>query len=297
MKPTHLTTIPSGLRPLPHDRRDLSLGGVFGFPKLVDVPDTDFDVATPQFMKDQGSKDFCTGATVTEVSEDQEGVELSMDFQYAASAKIRGNYSDWGMDLRIAFQSGVDSGSLEMQYVPNSFFTQTRDFLANWENWPAICWQKALERRKASYFKVDGKYDTFDNIRAAMWRFRDEKRTIGVGAAWRDSWIRSTDGVVPDKYEEGGFGHAFKIFGQKVIAGELHLKAQLSNGPIGDNGIYYFKRSVVNREFGVFGQFMYQDMPKDQAIFYQKHGIQADDSLWRKAIKVIKSILKPTYYL
>lgn len=297
MQPT--TTIKPGLQKLTEDKRDLSLGGIFGTPKLTGVPDVDFAVATPLVMKDQGDLDFCTGYAVTEVSEDQETVELSPAFQYAASAKIRGDWRSWGMDLRIAFQSAVETGSLEQSRVPTSFLTQTRDFLANWDNWPAESWELAEAHKKESFFKVDFHYDIFDNIRAAMWKFKQDKRTIGVGAEWRQSWILSPGGVIPDDYDQSqeGMGHAFKIFGQKVIDGELHLCAQLSNGPIGDHGIYYFKRATVNREFKDFGQFMFQDMPKDQAFFYQKNGIQVDDSPLKKAVKVIKSILNPTYYL
>lgn len=288
-------TIQPGLRKLPLDKRDLSLGGLFGYQKLTDVPDTDFIVAQPFKMKDQGDLDFCTGYTVSEVSEDQEMVEFSPHFQYAASSKIRGDWKAWGMDLRIAFKSAVDYGSLDVNDVPKSFLTQTRDFLANWENWPTTCFDLAVQYKKESFFKVDGEHDTFDNIRAAMWKFRDDKRTIGVGATWRQSWINAWGGVIPLTYEEGGFGHAFKIFGQKVIAGELHLCAQLSNGPIGDNGIYYFKRETVNREFGDFGCFMFQDIGKNKAVFYQKHDIQMEDSFFSKLWKVITSILIPKY--
>ena len=292
-------TIKAGLRKLSKDSRDLSLGSIFGFQKLEGVPDTDFIVASPFKMKDQGDDDFCTGYTVTEVSEDQEGIELDPDFQYAASAKIRGDHESWGMDLRIAFKSAVDYGSLPRSQRPSIMEGKDRNFRANWKNWPEECFEQAFPYKKKTFFDVDGRYDLFDNIRAALWKFKDERRTVGVGAEWRTSWTRSENGVIPNDYDkdEEGFGHAFKIFGQKVIAGELHLVAQLSNGPIGDNGIYYFKRETVNREFKDFGQYMYQDMPKEQALFYQKHGIQVGDSSWRKAWKVIKSILKPTYYL
>lgn len=294
---TQNVTIKPGLRKLSEDKRDLSLGSIFGHPKLEGIED--FIVATPLVMKDQASDDFCTGYTVTEVSEDQEGIELDPDFQYAASCKIRGSYEEWGMDLRIAFKSGVDVGSLPKKDRPAYMEGKPRNFRANWENWTEECFEKAQNYKKATFFKVDGQYDLFDNIRAAMWQFRNERRTIGVGAEWRQSWTNSPGGVISDDYDrkEEGFGHAFKIFGQKTIDGEIHLMAQLSNGPIGDQGIYYFKRATVNREFRDFGQYMYQDMPRDQAFFYQKHGIQVGDASWRKAWKVIISILRPTYYL
>lgn len=291
------SVITPGLEKLAYDKRDLSLGGIFGFAKLTDVPDIDWIVKEPLKMKNQLDKDFCTGYTVTEVSEDQEGVELSPDFQYAASCRIRGDYTKWGMDLRIAFKSAVEYGSLAVSDVPFLTDDKTRDFLANPVNWPLECWEKATAYKKQTFYAADGPYDIFDNIRSNLWKYKEEHRTIGVGAKWRNSWISAPNGVVPDVYEDDGFGHAFKIFGQKMINGEPHLIAQLSNGDIGDNGIYYFKRSVVNREFGDYGQFMYQDLPKNTAVFYQKHNIKVSDSFFSKIVKVITSILNPKYYL
>lgn len=286
----------SGLRTLKVDHRDIPLGGIFGHIDIKDVPNTDFIVAQPLKIKDQKDSDFCTAYTVTEVSEDQEGVELNPHFQYAAFCSLRGNFTEWGGDLRTACASAVKIGSLEESLVP-AFMREAiergdRNFVADWRNWPDECFQLAKNRAKGSYFSVDGPNDTFDNIRAAMWQFRAENRSIAVGSMWRSSWTEDADGIVKNAEDQGLFGHAFKIFGQKVINDELHLCAQLSNGPVGDNGIYYFTREVVNTEFGPFGQFMFQDLPKETAQFYQKHGIKAKDGTFTILWKIIKNYLK-----
>lgn len=284
-----------GLKKIEHDPRDVTLGGIFKQIDITEVPNTDFLVANPYKIKDQGSTDFCTGYTVTSVSEDQEEVELCPEFQYAASCKIRGSYDEWGMDLRTAFASAVKIGSLEVSHVPKHMIdpVQNRDraIIANWENWGEEAFLMAKLHQKGSYFKVDGRYDTFDNIRAALWQFRDEKRTIGVGAIWKDAWTYDEDGVITPVDQGGAFGHAFKVFGQKVIKGEIYLCAQLSNGDCGDNGIYYFPREVVNKEFQPFGQYMFQDLPKETAKFYQLHGIKASDSLFIQILKVVKNYI------
>lgn len=286
----------SGLRPLPEDRRDASLGGIFGQVDIAEVPSGDFVVAMPLRIKDQGQSDFCTAFAVTEISEDQEEIELSPHFQFALICMLRNDIGEWGSDLRSAFASAVSGkgGSLEEALVPEAMRRKIdegdRDHVADWRNWPEECFRLAGYRAKGSYFKVDGRYDIFDNIRAAMWQFRAEKRTIGVGAMWKDSWTRDEDGIIRESDDRGSFGHAFKIFGQKVINGELHLCAQLSNGPVGDDGIYYFPRAVANREFAPFGQFMFQDMPKETAKAYQAAGIAVSDTAVSRAWKRIRSL-------
>ncbi len=282
------------LEPLSYDPRDLSLGAVFGTPDIKQVPKTDWIVNTPLVMKNQDEspgEDFCTGFTVSEVSEDQEGVELCPFFQYSMMCMLRNDYTSWGGDLRLAFKSAEKVGSLAVSDRPFNPNVMTRNSLADWNTWKELM-PFATKHKKASYFKVDGDYDVFDNIRANLWAYRLEKRTIGVGAMWRREWINAPAGVVQKEYKQGGFGHAFKIFGQKVINGEIHLVAQLSNGPIGDNGIYYFPREVVNREFAPFGQFMFKDMPKEEARFLQDNGLKADASIFTRLIHRIMNIFK-----
>lgn len=136
-------------------------------------------------------------------------------------------------------------------------------FLANWENWPKELDEKAKLHKKQSYFAVDGPFDIFDNFRATLWQNREEKRSILTGALWKLEWTSAKKGVIPKNAKIDRYGHAFKIYGQKVINGELHLVAQLSNGKnIGDGGIFYFPRSVVNKEFS-FGAYTFKDIDPD----------------------------------
>lgn len=112
--------------------------------------------------------------------------------------------------------------------------------------------------------------DTFDKIRATLWQNRGEERSVLAGCTWRQEWTRAPGGLIPRSYGNGGFGHAFKIFGWKKIDGETYLVAQLSNGSeIGDGGIFYFPRSVVNKEF-TYGLFTFKDMPREEAEYLHK---------------------------
>lgn len=290
--------IGGGLIALPEDERDFPLGGVFGTLPIEEVPWYDFEIAMPLVIKDQGDTDYCTGFAVTEVSEDHEEVELSPHYQFAKTKEIMGEYESWGADLRAACKSAVKVGSIPREKA-DEFFAQhhdkkdDRNFVANWENWPDAWDYDAAKYRKKTYFRVDGPYDIFDNIRAAMWQHRAEKRSIVVGAKWRTEWTNAPGGVIPEVYGNYGFGHAFKIYGQKTINAQLHLVAQLSNGKdIGDEGIFYFNRNVVNREFGPFGQYMFKDMEKEEAKYIVENKLKAADNWIMRFIKIMMNFFK-----
>lgn len=264
--------IVEGLKPLKKDERDFSLAGVFGQVDIKEVTSGDFMVAQPLKIRDQGDTDFCSAYAVIEVSEDQEGELLLPTYQFFKTKQISGDPESWGADLRDACKAPIKFGSLPLAGY-EEYADLPRSKVVDPATWPIEFDVVAAKRKKATYFKVDGKYDTFDNIRAAMWQHMDERRSIVVGACWRSSWVNVLGGVIPEEYEEGGFGHAFKICGQKVVNNTLYLVAQLSNSPyIGDNGLFYFSRDVVNKEFTPYGQFMFKDVERETVESTQKEG-------------------------
>lgn len=283
----------TGLSPLPEDKRDFSLGALFKQIDIKSVPLIDFVIAEPIKIKDQGNTDYCSAYTVTEVSEDQEGEELLPEFQFFKTKQLMGDDA-WGADLRTAFKVPTVFGSLPVKGNEN-FQGISRETILNPATWPIELTPMALKHKKETYFKVTGRYDTFDNIRTVLWQFKDERRSIGVGAMWRSSWTDAVDGVIDEKETAGEFGHAFKIYGQKIINGEPYLVAQLSNGTdIGDGGRYYFPRSVVNRDFTPFGQFMFKDIPREIVENYKQMGIRFDDNnfnnIWAQIWKFVINI-------
>jgi hypothetical protein len=166
-----------------------------------------------------------------------------------------------------------------------------RDFLANWKNWPEIYDGYALEHKQRTFFAVhEGPYDTFDNIRAALWLFRDKKNSVLAGSYWYVEWGNPAGGVIPKSYNRN-FGqpqaHAFKVrITQKMLNGEPYLAIQQSYGPaIGDHGTQYFPREVVNREWKDFGAFMFVDMDPEEAR-------QAQLSWMQKLLASLATILK-----
>lgn len=279
----------NSLRPLPLDKRDFSVGAVLGQINIGEVPNKNFVVAQPILIKDQGESDLCSAYAVTAVSEDQEGEELLPEFQFYKTKSLSGDPDEWGANLRDACKSAVKFGSLPL----NGFKPikgRTRAEVLDGSRWPGHADTVALMHKKETFFNVDGRYDVFDNIRTALWKNRDKKCSIVTGALWRNDWIDAPDGIIPSKYGSSGFGHAFKIFGQKIIKGEPYLVAQLSQGTgVGDNGLFYFNREVTNREIGPYGIFMFYDMPRYEAEKLSKK--KAGGGLFNRIWSFLTSIL------
>ena len=265
-----MKTLPpkNSLKPLPRDPRDFNLGAVFPQIDIKDVPITDFMVSQPISIKDQGESDLCSAYAVTSVSEDQEGKELLPQFQFLKTKQISGDVEEWGANLRDACKSAVKFGSLPIDGFEN-IRGLSRSQIFNPIMWPVGVDQVAEIHKKETYFAVTGKYDVFDNIRVALWQHKDKKCSIVTGTLFRSEWLEALGGVIPSDYGDNGFGHAFKIFGQKNIGGELYLVAQLSQGMgVGDRGLFYFSRKVTNKEIGSYGVFMFKDMSREDAEFY-----------------------------
>ena len=282
----HITN--EGLKELPDDGRDFPLGGVFGDIDISEVPNETFVVAQPRVIKDQGDSDLCSAYAVTSVSEDQEDFTLLPEYQFYSTKRITGNLEEWGADLRSACKSAVRYGSILS--ATSDMGGKPRAFVLDSANWPKNIDERAASCKKSTFFAVTGKYDLFDNIRGALWCHKDSKCSIVTGATWKQAWITAENGIIPDVSGDG-FGHAFKIFGQKLIDGELYLMAQLSNGTaVGDNGIFYFSRAVANKELGKYGLFMFKDITKEEAEYYLNKPYHIGTPWYKKIWALINSI-------
>lgn len=255
-------TIGGGLTELPKDERDFNLGAIDG--PALEIPKDTFLVGGGLKVKDQKDTDLCTAYSVTTASEPQEQKELSPEYQFAKIKELTGSFEPWGADLRTAVKSAVEYGSLPQEKAPYTLETQTRDYVANWENWDKNLEAEASPHKKRAYFSVEpSKLDVFDTIRATLWKYRHEQRIIVTGMLWREEWTEADNGIIPFLYGKGSFGHAFCFKGQTFIGSVPYLTAQLSNGTnIGNNGHFYFSRRTVNTE-ARFGNFMFKDLPEN----------------------------------
>lgn len=254
--------IKEGLLPLPKDNRDFKAEKILG--TIAELPEEDFIVAEPLEIKDQYDTDMCTAFASCAVSEDQEGVILSPEYFFAQIKKQMGNWRGWGADLRSVCKVAVKAGFLEEKDNPYQLEDRGRNFVANWTNWNPVLDAKARSHRKSSFLRVGGYKNRFDSFRGALWQNKGAKCSILTGVTWQKEWTSAENGIIPKDPGNPLFGHALKIFGQKKINDELYLVAQLSNNKtIGSEGIFYFPREVINREFIFGGYFFYDINPED----------------------------------
>ncbi len=258
------------------DPRNYSLGGVHDLPGILELP-REYEVQGAKYIKDQGHTDVCTAEAGSAVSEDEEETELFPFFTFAMTRKImNAKITDYGADLESACKAGVQYGFLSAGDAQRIYDDTLHNLYEQGGPMADTAKSLAIAHKKASYFEVDGEHDIFDNIRVALWHFKDEKRSVFTGIEWREAWdngftlIPGLVNSVPDGGEK--YGHAIKIFGWveawwKEDYGTPFLKAQLSNGnEIGDKGFFYLSREVVNSQC-TYGAFTFSDMTKERVQY------------------------------
>lgn len=242
------------LKRTPKDKRDYSHHRTFGSSPVSDLPDE--YIIKPLKIKNQLNSDMCSAFMATACAEDQSKVELSPEFQFKSEKAIEGDWKTWGANLRTACQVGVDVGFIPQANSPITLSTSNRDEVANPDGWDKTLNEIAIPYKRHSYFSADGFNDMFDNIRIAIWQNRDDNCSVMTGSLWYNEWTGSA--IVPSTYSSVLGGHAFKIIGWKKIGTETYLIIQNSWGEgFGDGGLYYFPRSVVNKEFSFGGAFLF----------------------------------------
>lgn len=256
----------SGLRKLPIDHRDYSHAKTFrlGAAPLPPLPPEYILLST---LENQLSTDECSAFSSSAVRDTQKGIEFSEDYMFSKEKQIEGTYKTFGADLRMPCQAAITYGFLPKTIAPDmTSAMKGRDFIANWENWDIKLDSEAIKYRPGGYFAVDGNFDMFDNIRSAMWHHQDEKVTVFVGATWFDEWTEAPGGIIPSVYRNVAGGHAFKIAGWKTINGIPYLVCQNSYGAaFGDNGLFYFSREIVNKEFTYGAYYFLDNVPQQVA--------------------------------
>lgn len=296
------------------DKRDYSHTAVFGAAKVDELPQGDFFIGDPMEIKNQDINylsDFCAAYAAAAAAEDHERTLLVPEYTFAKAKQLKAKdvgavteeaiqevIQEFGLELRDICMAGCKYGFLEREhdfFHCNTEERPERNTVADWRKWPEDLDMLAWEHAQNSFFSIDGPYDTFDNLRNAMWKHKGESCSIVTGMGWRQSWVDAPKGMInKDTYspDERSSGHAFKIFGQieldnKFGEKELYLVAQLSDGPQnGDKGLYYFSREVVNAE-AKYGAYMFNDMPREKAKFNADFQINISDSIWKKAWKVL----------
>lgn len=238
----------SGFKP----KRDIRDKGynhakIFGAPAIPSLPANGLG-RKPVAVYDQQNTNFCTAYSTTAASSFQEAVALSPEFQTAKTGQVAGKPILNGADLRDALKSTILFGSIEQKDSPYSL-ENAGNKIANWYEWPDSLNLKALTHVKSGYYDVkNGPYDTFDNIRSALFQAKDQNGVVVVGTPWFEAWNEPKAGVVfmPPFGAKTYLAHAWTI----IDFTDDYLVAQLSQGTdFGDNGLLYFPREVINFAF------------------------------------------------
>lgn len=287
-----------GLLPLPLDLRDFHEHIVFGATPAAQLPTADFFAGHPIEIKNQGPLNFCTAFAGSAVVEDEVDVELDPLYLYAVACKLLGSVTTTGMTLRDMCNAIIKSGTIEESLAPYKVTDgHSAQFLADIGNYDETLAALAWEFARISYFRVDtGPSDIFDNIRSGIWQHIDEHRSVLAGVAWRDSWTSAPNGMIPEDYDqsEPGDGHAIKMFGQMTIVQTEGPRLAVQNSwgeEVGDKGLFYFPRSVVNKEF-TYGAFSFRNLAPAKADFYNQNGININAATITKIIKTAQGIIK-----
>ncbi len=203
----------------------------------------------------QWDLDFCVSYVTSELQYLMFGIPVDPLYQMAKIKQSRGEYTQAGADLRDGARSVTRFGSLPSSLSPytHSFppsqTDKTRNFLANWVNWPVGLDMQAAKQKDLSYFTVDGTNDAFDNIRSTLKLHQQERRAVSIGLFFCGEWTYTPGGIIPNvmPYHLDN-PHNMAIVGQKTISGIPHLIFQNTWGDeFGDKGFYYFPRAIVNQ--------------------------------------------------
>lgn len=270
-----------GLKILPPDSRDFPLGKSVDLPPLSDLPN-EFILETTG-VKDQKNSDFCSVFAAATISELQEGVKLSPEYIFAKAKELLNSYEGWGLTLRDVGNALVKKGSIKQEDSPYTVETKDREFLANWQNWPADLDKKALFHSKHSYFWLS----SVDEIKQTIWKFKNVGVLVGV------LWNWPSYSKIIDTIPTTGYGHALAIKGWKRILGKEYLVIQNSWGEsAGDKGDHYFSGEVIEHFIKQYGALAFIDISPEDAKRRLDNGAKLDDNWLVDLLKSLWSLLK-----
>lgn len=261
-----------GLTELPKDRRDWSYHKNFGVAPLTGLPDQYLLLST---ILDQNGWNECTAYMKSGIDESEYGVIFSPAWNYAKEGAEDPPPNPNGYSMRDPFQVGCDYGALPLatpgvlSEAVNGF-----DITLNPANWPAALDLDAQPYAHPGYASVKGPYDNFDSMRSAMWNEASKKRAIGFGVMWYNEWTDAESGIIPETYSSKDGLHAVKMAGWSTTKRDgtfinpatkalYQVWQNTFNTSVGDGGLFYASRAIVNRELDPvsLGIYIHTDQP------------------------------------
>jgi len=160
----------------------------------------------------QKSLDECTACAISAIAEDKLQVAIDPDYLYSNSKD-----SDFGIKPTTALQTAINRGLKVLN---------TGEIIYPFKD----------------YRRIWGWFNLFGQIVKAL-----DDGPVFCGCYWQGECDNSSFIKLPIEWLNLG-GHAFKIYGTVEVNGILYLKIQNSRGTnIGDNGIWYAPKEVVNK--------------------------------------------------
>ena len=289
-----------GLNSTPYSEKDapFALGVVMDQIDIATVPKENWDYTGLTIIENQQNSDMCGGHAGGAAVEHFDDVPMCKVFQFATSKWAEGgDIMNYGTNLRAIGEGMRKIGSLPKADCPHCKLTvDTDDYFGDkWRNinsWPKESLDIAKQYKIKSYLWVDkGRYDTFDNIRSALWKWRDKKQSIITGVGWRGNWTGAPAGVIPQEKRDVVGGHAVLIQNkQEIIDGREREVVQNSYGQgIGDDGRFKFDRGVINRDF-TYGAIMPIDLDPEviRQVYNQITGNGHSKSWWQKLLRFLR---------
>ena len=207
-----------------------------------------------------------------------------------------GDFWAWGADLVLRVRrlsiSALCRKVLSRQTWCCEKATVTRSPIGRTGPRPSTSSPSVIGKRAISASRLPMDMDLFDTARATLWKNREENETIITGAIWQNHWTDAPDGVIDSDQGTPAFGHAFKFYG---CQGDYLVASIFQWKEIGDDGLFYFHRNVVNRQF-TYGMFTFKDIPPEVVKQHIETNMKLDErqqwllSILRAFIRFLKDM-------
>lgn len=218
----------------------------FGAASLVEIPATGLG-RKPYHIEDQGNTNFCTGYGSSTAGEYIEKIDMSPEWQVAKISEYVGYPIYNGAPVPAVLKVARLYGFLPRDKAPLSL-DDGMDKIVDPKNWPKELDDIAREHQMGASFDImHGSYDTFDNIRSALWQAKKdgEDRVALAFTQWFQNW--GGDSVI--RRGKGSFSwHCHLFIDWTIKNGEIVLIEQNSYGKQwGSDGLSYWSREAVNQ--------------------------------------------------
>ncbi len=273
-----------GLVPLTKKEREsrFKLGAIFTLPKISELP-TAFSIGHG-WIEDQEARDepdFCGAHGSCGMSELQEGVKLGRRWTFAVAKMVEGGDPDsFGIGIHSVLKAHQRHGAVEEAELSEDEMRLPSHKARRIENYRKELFEKAAKHKKQSFFSVENRgYDSYDAIRACIWKFRNKKQAVAVGVQF--GWPLEQYILAP---VVEGYGHFMYVTGWD----DDGLEAVNSYGTkAGREGVHRITREVINKWASFYGTGVMVDLPREEAERRLNAGIKDTDN-W--LVDIIKSI-------